>query len=81
MVHTFNSSTCTETGGSLRVWDQPGLYSEFTDSQVYTVRPYPKRKKRIINNLNRAFSTDKTHKCQQVYKKMVKDGQCSNLKQ
>jgi hypothetical protein len=34
MAHAFNPSTQeTEAGGSLRVRNQPGLHSEFQDSQ------------------------------------------------
>ena len=40
MVHIFNLSTWeVEAGGSLRVQGQPGLQSEFQDSQGYTQKP------------------------------------------
>jgi hypothetical protein len=37
VMHAFNPSTQeAEAGGSLAVWGQPGLQSEFQDSQGYT---------------------------------------------
>jgi hypothetical protein len=39
VVHTLNSSTQEEgEGGSLRIWGQPGLHSEFQDSQSYIIK-------------------------------------------
>ena len=43
-MHTFNSSTQeAETGGSLWLWSQPGVQSEFQDSQGYTMKLYPEK--------------------------------------
>ena len=40
VVHAFDSSTQkAEAGGSLRVGGQPGLQSEYQDSQGYTEKP------------------------------------------
>ena len=47
MVHIFNPSTWeAETGGSLWVWGQPGLQSEFQDSQDYTEKPCLEKKQK-----------------------------------
>ena len=50
MAHTFNSSTWeAEAGGFLSSRGQPGLQSEFRDSQGYTEKPClekPKKKER-----------------------------------
>ena len=46
VVHTFNLSTWeAEAGGSLWIQGQPGLQSEFQDSQGCTEKPYLKRQK------------------------------------
>jgi hypothetical protein len=40
VVHAFNPSTQeAKTGESLWIWGQPGLQSEFQDSQGYTACP------------------------------------------
>jgi hypothetical protein len=40
MAHTFDPSTGeAEAGRSLRVHGQPGVWSEFQDSQDYTKKP------------------------------------------
>ena len=48
VVHTFNPSTQeAEAGGSLWVQDQPGLHSEFQDSQgCYTEKSCLEKKKK-----------------------------------
>ena len=48
VAHTFNTSTWeVEAGGSLWVWDQPGLQSEFQDSQgCYTETLSQKQKQK-----------------------------------
>jgi hypothetical protein len=41
VAHTFSPSTQeAEAGGSLGVLDQPGLQSEFQDSQSHIVKPF-----------------------------------------
>ena len=40
MVHTFNSSTQEADDISELVQGQPGVQSEFQDSQHYTKKPY-----------------------------------------
>jgi hypothetical protein len=45
VAHTFNPSTQeAEAGGSLWVWGQPDLYSEFQGSQSYSEKPWLKNK-------------------------------------
>ena len=48
MAHTFNPGTQkAEEDGSLCIQGQPGLQSEFQDSQSpYTEKPYVKKKKK-----------------------------------
>jgi hypothetical protein len=49
VVHAFNPSTWEAEAGGFLSWGQPGLQSEFQDSQDYTVKPClkkPKKKKK-----------------------------------
>jgi hypothetical protein len=46
MVHAFNPSTWEAEAGGFWVWGQPGLQSEFQDSQGYTVKPCPEKKQK-----------------------------------
>jgi hypothetical protein len=39
VAHTFNLSTGEAEAGDFWVWGQPGLQSEFQDSQGYTENP------------------------------------------
>jgi hypothetical protein len=49
VAHTFYSSTQeAEADGSLRFQSQSGLHKEFQDSQSYSVQPYLKKQKRIL---------------------------------
>ena len=50
VAHTFNPSTLeAEAGGSLWVWDHPGLQIEFQDNQGYVERPCVKNTKKQTN--------------------------------
>jgi hypothetical protein len=39
LVHAFNPSTSRQRQADFWVWGQPGLQSEFQDSQDYTEKP------------------------------------------
>jgi hypothetical protein len=39
VAHSFNPSTWEAVQADFWVWGQPGLQSEFQDSQVYTKKP------------------------------------------
>jgi hypothetical protein len=49
MAHAFRLST--QEAESLSVWGQPGLQSEFEDSQSYTEKPYLKKQDKQTKNL------------------------------
>ena len=58
VLHTFNPSTGeVEAGGSLWLWGQPGLQSEFQDSQGYTEKSCLK-KQNIIKQKQKPKSKD-----------------------
>ena len=45
LVHAFNSSTREAEAGGFLSSRQPGLQSEFQDSQGYTEKPYLEKQK------------------------------------
>jgi hypothetical protein len=47
VVHAFNPSTWEAEAGRFLVRGQPGLYSEFQDSQSYTEQPCLEKNKQI----------------------------------
>lgn len=55
-AHTCNPAISeTEAGGSLRVWDKPGLHRGFQDSHSYTERPCLKKAKQKQPDLAEFF--------------------------
>jgi hypothetical protein len=59
VAHTFNPSTWEAEAGDFWVQGQPGLQSEFQDSQGYTEKPYLEKQKTTNKQQqqNQLFST------------------------
>jgi hypothetical protein len=51
VAHAFNPSTWEAEGGDFWVRGQPGLQSEFQDSQDYTEKPCLKNKNKNKNEV------------------------------
>jgi hypothetical protein len=49
VAHSFNPSSWEAEAGKFLVRDQPGLQSEFQDSQGYTEKPCLKKEKKKKN--------------------------------
>jgi hypothetical protein len=60
VAHTFNPSTWEAEAG--RFLQQPGLQSEFQDSQGYTVKPCPKKTKQNKTKQNKTKQKNKKRK-------------------
>jgi hypothetical protein len=74
VVHAFNPSTWEERQADFWVWGQPGLQSEFQDSQGYTEKPCLKKKHKqtnkkisLLSNQNRNATLSPLTFCQLVF--------------
>jgi hypothetical protein len=56
VVHTFNPSTWEAEAGGFLSSSQPGLQSEFQDSQGYTEKPRLKKQKQKQTNKQKVFN-------------------------